>query len=138
MNAKIINFFNRRIEKFKSHYDPGKLFVKLEKMAKTLGAKTVYAILILYYSLMGNNVSMKEKAMIIAALGYFILPSDLIPDIMAVIGFSDDFAVIWYIFKRIRKNVTSEVKQKARDRIAQWFPTEKNSYRKAIKKPPQT
>lgn len=34
------------------------------------------------------------KGMIFAALAYFVLPTDLIPDMLAGIGFTDDAAVI--------------------------------------------
>lgn len=129
MKLNAIEYFNRHIDKFKSHYNPAKLFEKLEKTAKKIGVKGVYAILILYYSLIGGNASLKEKAMIIAALGYFILPTDFIPDIMGLIGFTDDFTVIWYVFRRIRKNVTEDIKEKARSRIASRFPSESSDSR---------
>lgn len=122
MKSKAIEYFNSGLDKFKSHYDPAKLFTKLEKTAKKIGAKSAYAVLVLYYSLLGGDVSLKDKAMIIAALGYFILPTDFLPDIMGLIGFSDDFAVIWYVFRRIRGSVTDEIKDKARLRVAAWFP----------------
>lgn len=34
------------------------------------------------------------KAVLVAALAYFVLPFDLIPDLFAVAGFSDDAAVL--------------------------------------------
>lgn len=122
MKSKAIEYFNARIERLKPHYDPAKLFAKLEKTARKIGAKSAYAILVLYYSLLGGNVPLKDRAMIIAALGYFILPADLLPDIMGLIGFTDDFAVIWYVYRRIRGSVTDDIKKKARRRVATWFP----------------
>lgn len=122
MKSKSIAYFNSRLDSFKAHYDPSRLFAKLEKTARKIGQKAAYAILVLYYSLLGSDVSIKEKAMIVAALGYFILPADFLPDIMGLLGFSDDFTVIWYVFRRIRKNIKADVKQKAHERLRKWFP----------------
>ena len=44
----------------------------------------------------------KPKILIGAALLYLIIPSDVIPDWFAVIGFADDFAAIAYVFNQTR------------------------------------
>jgi len=44
----------------------------------------------------------KPKALIGAALLYLIIPSDLIPDWFALVGFADDFAAIAYVYHQTR------------------------------------
>ena len=96
---------------------------------KTLDSLNVYfnervdkfMVLVLYYSLLGKDVPLKDRAMVLAALGYFISPIDFIPDILGVMGFSDDFAVLMLVFRKIRDNVTPDVHIKAKARLAEWF-----------------
>ena len=68
------------IEKYQGNYSESGFWNKVKKVALKAGAKVIYVALILYYELADPNVSPKEKAIIIGALGYFILPLDLIPD----------------------------------------------------------
>ena len=50
----------------------------------------VYAALILYYTLQSDTVSLKDKTMIVAALGYLISPLDVIPRAIPIAGLGDD------------------------------------------------
>lgn len=121
MRGKLLAYFNRRMEWYKEHYDSEKLFKKIGEVAKIAGSNVVYIVLVLYYSLLGKDVSLKDRAMVIAALGYFISPVDFIPDLLGVIGFADDFGVLMFVFKKIRDNVSAEVLQKAKHRLTEWF-----------------
>ena len=68
------------------------------------------------------------KLKILGALGYFILPLDLIPDAILGLGFTDDFlALVWAIFK-MRKYITPEIKEKARRRMREWFGDEEGDF----------
>ena len=69
---------------------------------------------------------MKHKAYIIGALGYFILPIDLIPDgILPVIGFTDDIAVMTLVISMIKDSITPEIKARANERVAEIMGTGK-------------
>ena len=61
------------IEKYQGNYSESGFWNKVKKVALKAGAKVIYVALILYYELADPNVSPKEKAIIIGALGYFIL-----------------------------------------------------------------
>ena len=74
------------IEQYRGNYSESGFWAKVKKVAKKAGVKVIYVALILYYELADPNVSPKEKAIIIGALGYFILPIDLIPDAIPVLG----------------------------------------------------
>ena len=67
-----------------------------------------------------DKVSAKEKTMIIGALGYFILPIDLIPDLIPVVGYTDDLAVLVAAIKLLAC-VDDEVKRQAKEKLAEWF-----------------
>ena len=64
---------------------------------------------------------MQHKMIIIGALGYFILPIDLIPDFIPVAGFTDDASALVACLKTVSDNVTPEVRTKAINKLYDWF-----------------
>ena len=93
---------------------------KISKIAKRAGAKLVYVSLILYYTLQSDKVAIKDKAIIVGALGYLISPLDVIPDAIPIIGLGDDLAVLLYVLNKIG-NVSDEIKDKAKSKLVKWF-----------------
>jgi len=47
-----------------------------------------------YYCAMDPATPMRVRGMLLAALAYFIMPIDVIPDIVAGLGFADDMALL--------------------------------------------
>ena len=94
---------------------------KIARIAKRAGAKLVYAALILYYTLQSENVSKKDKAIIIGALGYMISPLDAIPDASPIAGLTDDLAVLLYVLKKVWTDIDPEIQAKAKKRLSKWF-----------------
>jgi uncharacterized membrane protein YkvA (DUF1232 family) len=94
---------------------------KIARIAKRAGAKLVYAALILYYTLQSENVSKKDKAIIIGALGYMISPLDAIPDAIPIAGLTDDLAVLLYVLKKVWTDIDPEIQAKAKKRLSKWF-----------------
>lgn len=47
----------------------------------------------------------RVKAVLVAALAYFIVPTDAIPDFILGLGFTDDAAVFWLAWRTVRKHV---------------------------------
>jgi uncharacterized membrane protein YkvA (DUF1232 family) len=54
------------------------------------------------------------KGMMLAALAYFVLPTDAIPDILPALGFTDDAAVLAALMAIIGKNLKSRHREEAR------------------------
>ena len=109
------------ISSYAGHYSPEKLFEKIGNVAKSAGVKTVYAALLLYYSLMSKEADMRHKIVVLGALGYFVFPLDLIPDLLGPFGYTDDGAVLLYAAKRIFDGITPAVKSQARAKLGEWF-----------------
>ena len=109
------------IEKYQENYSESKLLTKITSVARWAGAKVVYAVLLLYYVLRNPNVSMADKSKIYGALGYFILPTDLILDIIPIVGYSDDMAAIMWAIHTVAKNITPEIKEQAKAKLGEWF-----------------
>ncbi len=51
------------------------------------------------------NLPWSTVLMIVAALVYFVVPLDLIPDFIPLGGFVDDFAIVVTIFKKIKEDI---------------------------------
>lgn len=115
-----IKSFTDNLSKYAGHYNPGALFDKIKKVARKAGVKLVYMVLVLYYASFDKNLPVKDRMMVLAALGYFILPLDLIPDALPG-GFADDTAALIYVLKHIWTNLTPETMQKAEGRLKEWF-----------------
>ena len=94
---------------------------KISRVAKRAGSKLVYAALILYYTLQSDKISVKNKAVIIGALGYLISPIDVVPDAIPIVGLGDDLAVLLYVLKTVWTDVDPSIKEQARSKLAQWF-----------------
>lgn len=117
MSKKIIPDFMNYKDKFTS-----KAFVeKLSQTAKRAGIKCVYAALLLFYILESNKVSIKDKAMIIGALGYLISPLDTVPDAIPIAGLADDLVVLLYVLHKVWGEVSEEVRAKAKAKMSKWF-----------------
>lgn len=106
---------------YKDKFTQSGFMEKVSRIAKRAGAKLVYAALILYYTLESNKVSVKDKAIILGALGYLISPLDVVPDAIPIAGLSDDLAVLVYVLNKIWVDVNEEVKKKAYDKLSTWF-----------------
>ena len=113
--------FDENNENYEKYYSEEGLMDKLKKFAKKAGIKTVYAALLLYYVLLSKDVPLKEKGLIIGALGYLILPVDLIPDAIPVLGFTDDLAALAYAIHAVRSYVSPEIEVQAKAKLKDWF-----------------
>ncbi|MDX1715372.1 MAG: YkvA family protein [Anderseniella sp.] len=67
-----------------------------------------------YYAAFDSKTPFRIKAMLLAALAYFVMPIDVVPDFILGLGFTDDMTVLLTAFGLIRSNVTEEHREKAR------------------------
>ena len=81
----------------------------------------VYIALILYYLMQSDKVSLKDKAIIIGALGYLISPIDVVPDAIPIAGLADDLAVLLYALGKVWSQVDDNLKDKAKQKLSKWF-----------------
>ena len=109
------------VKVYQKYYSESEFWKKLGKVAVVAGCKLIYCALLLYYVLKSPDVLLKDKAMIIGALGYFILPIDLIPDFIPVVGYADDMAALAACYNAVKDNVTPEIEQQAQEKLADWF-----------------
>jgi uncharacterized membrane protein YkvA (DUF1232 family) len=71
-----------------------------------------------YFCAFDRNTPRRVQVALIGALAYFVLPFDFIPDVMPLIGFTDDAAVLATAMKMVASHVTPEHRQAARRVLA--------------------
>lgn len=71
-----------------------------------------------YYCALDKNTPLRAKGILLAALGYFILPTDTIPDVILGLGFTDDIAVLTAAITAVRAHITPAHRHAARQAIA--------------------
>jgi uncharacterized membrane protein YkvA (DUF1232 family) len=94
---------------------------KISRVAKRAGSKLVYAALILFYTLQSDKISVKEKAIILGALGYLISPLDVVPDAIPIAGLTDDLAVLLFVLKKVWTGIDPDIVEQAKSRLSKWF-----------------
>ncbi len=108
-------------EKYRRYFSDSEFWNKLRTVAVKAGAAVTYPALLLYYVLKSDKVSLKYKLYIVGALGYLILPTDLVPDFIPFFGYADDAAAIIAAYKMISDAVTPDIKDKAKAKALSWF-----------------
>ena len=108
-------------DKYRKYFSDDQFWGKLKKLARKAGIKIVYAALLLYYVLRNPATPRADRTKIIGALGYLILPADLIPDFLPAVGYTDDLAALMWALYSVARNVTPEVKIMARQKLGEWF-----------------
>lgn len=77
---------------------------------------------------------MADKAIILGALGYFITPLDLIPDITPGVGYSDDMMALIFALKKVSMHITEDDRQEAKKILRKWFKNFDDSDLKVVEK----
>ena len=75
-------------------------------------------LLTAYYCAFDRATPSSVKVALLGALAYFVLPFDGIPDILPLIGFTDDAAVLAAALKLMTSHIRPEHRDAARDRLA--------------------
>jgi uncharacterized membrane protein YkvA (DUF1232 family) len=71
-----------------------------------------------YYCAFDRRTPRRVQAILLGALAYFVLPFDFIPDMLPVIGFADDAAVLATAIRVVAAHITPEHRDAARRLLA--------------------
>jgi uncharacterized membrane protein YkvA (DUF1232 family) len=87
--------------------------------AKRVAARLPFAeeLLAAYYCALDHGTPVQVRAMLFAALAYFVLPFDVFPDLLPMIGFTDDMAVLLITLRLISSNLRPEHRAAAREAL---------------------
>lgn len=115
MNLKYINLSIKAIKGYSQYFSEGSWSDKLRKAKDLLGENVLLPMIRLYFIMKSPDTPTSKKIFIAGALGYFILPFDIIPDFIGpIIGFTDDLAVATLILRMVDKYTTPEIEIQAR------------------------
>ncbi|MEO0635565.1 MAG: YkvA family protein [Pseudomonadota bacterium] len=70
-----------------------------------------------YFCAMDSDTPVRVRGTLLAALAYFVLPTDLLPDFIVGFGFTDDIAVLTYVFSTLKQNLRPAHYDLARDAL---------------------
>lgn len=107
--------------KYQNDYSDESFWEKIKEVLITAGLPLIYKATQLYFVMQKPDCPIHIKAAIVATLGYFILPIDIIPDFVPFVGFSDDLSAIAAALIMAQMYVDEEVKRKARETIDRIF-----------------
>ncbi len=71
-----------------------------------------------YYCAFDRDTPMKVKATLIGALAYFVLPADAIPDVLPMLGFTDDATALFGALRLVTGHIRPEHREAARRALA--------------------
>ena len=118
-----MKMFNN-IQQYIKYFDEIQLFDKLGVVGKKIGSKVVFYVIIMAMLIGDTKIPLKVRLVFMAALGYLILPTDLVADLLPAIGFTDDIAFLTFAISNAREYITPEVKDKAKEKMGQWIDKE--------------
>ena len=77
-------------------------------------------LLAVYYSARDEETPFQAKGLMFAALAYFVLPTDFVPDFITGLGFTDDAAVLFALMNVVGRAVKPRHKQRADETVLRF------------------
>jgi uncharacterized membrane protein YkvA (DUF1232 family) len=86
------------------------------RKARKLAARLPFTedLLAAYYCAFDRDTPMQVKAALVGALAYFVLPFDVVPDMMPMLGFADDAAILATALRLVANHLKPEHREAAR------------------------
>lgn len=96
--------------------DPERVRKKFWIKIKRVIAKLPFAedLLAAYYCAFDRQTPHHVRATLLGALAYFILPFDFIPDMLPILGFTDDAAILATAMRIVASHITPEHREAAK------------------------
>ena len=70
-----------------------------------------------YYCAIDPATPLRVKAILYGALAYFVVPFDLVPDVMPLFGFADDATAIYAAIRAVLPHIKAEHRQRAKEAL---------------------
>jgi uncharacterized membrane protein YkvA (DUF1232 family) len=85
--------------------------------ARRMAGKLPFAkdMMAMYHCMQDANTPLPAKATIAAALAYFVLPADMVPDFIPMVGFADDAGAIAAALAAVRSSLKREHYEQAEE-----------------------
>ena len=76
-------------------------------------------VLAAYFCAMDRDTPTYVRGVLLGAVAYFVLPADMIPDVLAPLGFTDDASVIAAAIAAVGSHLQPRHRRQARQRLEQ-------------------
>ena len=76
----------------------------------------------MYFCALDPVTPLRVRAMLFAALAYFVIPTDMVPDFIAGLGFSDDASVIAAALALVANHILPAHRERARRALERTNP----------------
>ena len=121
LQEQVLKYLAENSEKLKQWYSDNQINEKIANVAKKAGGIIIYPVLLLYNVLKSPQTPLKDKMFIIAPLAYFILPADIIPDLFAGIGYTDDGLAVTKSLQTVSSSITPEIQAETKLQCEEIF-----------------
>ena len=111
----------KELQKYEQHYNESSFLDKVTKYGKLIGINALYKAVQLWFVMQKPDVPAATKAVIMGALGYLIAPLDFLPDLMPVLGYTDDLVAITFALIKVQGYIDDEVERKSKKLLAKIF-----------------
>lgn len=108
-------------------YSDETFWEKVARFAKRAGREVIEKALWLHFAAQDEKTPVWAKTTMYGALAYFIVPADMIPDIIPGAGFTDDLGALAAAVTTVAVYITPAVKAKATEQVNRWFGEEPES-----------
>ncbi len=123
---------NDPFQKYKHFFSENLFWIKLKKFTRAAGVQVSYSALLLFYTYRRKETPTWAKKIIVGALGYFLSPIDVIPDLTPFLGYTDDLSIMAFALSTLAFFVNQEVKDNAETALKRWFKEVNSDDLKAI------
>lgn len=90
---------------------------KMKKSVRKAGEELAVMGIKSWLAMTDTSTSVRHKAILGGALAYFVLPTDMVPDVLAGVGFTDDIAVLTLAANTVGNAITPEHEAQAREKL---------------------
>ncbi|MBI5132823.1 MAG: DUF1232 domain-containing protein [Rhodopseudomonas palustris] len=96
--------------------DPEKLRRRFWHKIKRVAVHLPFAedILAAYYCAFDRQTPRHVQVALLGAIAYFVLPFDFVPDLLPILGFTDDAAILATALRMVASNITPAHREAAR------------------------
>ena len=111
----------KELQKYEQLYNDSSFLDKVTKYGKLIGITALYKAVQLWFVLQKPDVPAGTKAVIMGALGYLIAPLDFLPDLLPVLGYTDDMVAITFALIKVQGYIDEEVERKSKKLLTKIF-----------------
>ncbi|MET0220663.1 MAG: YkvA family protein [Tardiphaga sp.] len=96
---------------------------------KRLAVRLPFAedLLAAYYCAFDKHTPRHVQAALLGAIAYFVLPFDIVPDVLPVLGFTDDAAILATALRMVASHINEDHREAARRTIERGYTEESAS-----------